>query len=73
MTHSLTGVSKKYLHVVVQLTNAAQPLEYDDVRNVYEKGSFLCISRIDGNVVEKFPISSIFRVIHDYGYSASSE
>jgi len=62
----------KLLTVNIQLHSSSQPTEYKKVINVYEKGSFLCIQYYTpGGVMmlDKYPITSVFRIVQDYGYT----
>lgn len=52
--------------VTVHLKTQSQPIEYQNVLNAYQKGSFYCIY-LPGGVVDKYPIRDIFRVKEDYG------
>lgn len=54
------------MKVVIQLRETSQPLEYESI-NTYQKGDMYCVYSNDG-LVYKFPMSSIFRVVEDYGY-----
>jgi len=44
----------------VWLKRTSQPLEYKDLVNAYEKGSFYCM--YDGKRITKHPINDIWKV-----------
>lgn len=50
------------MKVKVHLKTQSNPVEIDEVRNAYEKGSFYCVMLSDKVTVHKFPIADIFRV-----------
>lgn len=52
--------------VKIELTETSQHIRRDDVVNTYTKGPFYCVYR-HGEVVEKYPIASIWRVTETYG------
>jgi hypothetical protein len=51
--------------VIVQLREQAQPIDYDNVKNTYQKGDLYCIYKEDGTV-DKFPIVHIWRIRESY-------
>jgi hypothetical protein len=53
------------MKVRVYLTETAQPIELV-AANAYTKGPMYCVYLKD-ETVQKFPVSSIFRVVEDYG------
>lgn len=50
--------------VSVHLYSQSSPVKYDDVINTYQKGSFFCV-RLSDDIVHKFPLKHVFRVIED--------
>lgn len=54
--------------VQVQLKETSQPIEHA-ATNSYEKGGFFCV--YEGQRVFKYPTSTIFRVVEDYGVHTS--
>lgn len=54
------------INVSVHLKDQSQPIDYEDVQNVYEKGSLLCVLSTDGRV-HKYPLINVWRVTEDYG------
>jgi hypothetical protein len=52
----------------VQIHNVDQshPMTFEDVDNTYIKGEFFCLVWREKNVVQKYPINRIFRVIEPY-------
>lgn len=54
------------MKVKLKLSKTSQPIEYDNVENTYQKGSFYCIY-LGNEEVKKYPISNIFSVTEDYG------
>jgi len=53
--------------VKVQLNQTSQPIIHDNVVNTYQKGAFYCVYTQD-EVVFKYPICSIWRVVEKYGF-----
>ena len=47
--------------VEVHLKHQSQPVVCDNVRNTYQKGDLFCVMYVTG-MVDKFPVSDIFRV-----------
>jgi hypothetical protein len=58
------------LTVKIELRETSQPIVRDDVLNTYTKGPLYVIYR-EGGFVEKYPVSSLFRVTEDYSGSAT--
>lgn len=54
------------MRVKVRRERASQPMEFTDVTNAYEKGSFYCIYTSGSNQVRKIPIADIFDVVEEY-------
>jgi len=54
--------SEEAVKVKVHLKTQSNPVEIDEVRNAYQKGSFYCVMLGDKKTVHKFPIADIFRV-----------
>ena len=52
--------------VIVELKETSQYIEYEKVKNTYQKGSFYCIYPNKDGLVEKIPINNIFRVKETY-------
>lgn len=50
--------------VEIWLKDASQPLLRDNVKSIYEKGSYTCIQLED--TVEKYPTALIFRLVEPY-------
>lgn len=55
------------MKVRIQLDETSQPVTYDNVKNTYTKGDLFCVYCATGEV-HKFPLSSIFRIVEDFGY-----
>lgn len=53
------------MNLRVHLKNQSKGIDYEDVINTYEKGSFYCIY-IRSGYVHKYPISDIWRVEEEY-------
>ena len=63
----------KPISVYIQLELTSQPITYyRNVLNVFEKGSFLCIALMSGEI-HKYPTDHIFRIVQDFGYSARAK
>lgn len=60
-------MQKQALTVSVQLKESSQPIVYLDVLNTYQKGDLFVVYTA-GEISYKHPISSIWRIIEDYGY-----
>ena len=58
---------KKTIRVDVHLRESSQPLIYTDVLNTYQKGDMFVIYTANEKSF-KHPMSTIWRVIEDYGY-----
>lgn len=56
---------EKELIVTVQYHDQAQPMEYRNVSNTYQKGDLFCVY-VDGKVY-KHPIPNIWRISESYG------
>lgn len=54
------------INVLVHNIDQSLPMGYEDVDNTYVKDGFYCLFISKQNVVHKFPIARIFRVIEDY-------
>ena len=59
------------IKVKVQLKSQSQPIDYPQVLNTYQKLDMFCIY-LEGEVVHKFPLQNIWRVVEDYGYHGRS-
>ena len=55
------------IKVTVHLREQSQPIEYPEVVNTYQKGDLYCVY-LEGEIVHKFPLEHIWRVIEDYGF-----
>lgn len=55
------------MNITVHLKTQSQPIKHEKVINTYQKGDFYCVY-VEGEVVYKYPIADIFRVIEDYGF-----
>ena len=51
--------------ILIQLKGTSQPIAHESI-NTYEKGSFYCVYTTE-EVVYKYPINTIFRVVEQYG------
>ena len=60
------------MNIKLQLHNLSQPIEYNNVKSSYEKGSMYCL-QLENDQVHKYPISTIFRIIEDYGYHSKRQ
>lgn len=56
--------------IKIDLKESSQAIVIDDVLNTYTKGGFYCIYRSNETVV-KYPIENIWRIVEDYGKSAT--
>mgnify|MGYP001335230286 CR=1 FL=1 len=54
------------MRVALWLKEAEKPIEFDGVANTQQKGSFYCIFIEGGEVVFKYPIADIFRIVESY-------
>jgi len=61
--HKIKGGKMK--KILIWLKETTQPIEYDDVDNTYEKGSFFCLHHAS-RVATKYPIANIWRVVEDH-------
>ena len=52
------------MKVTVHLNLQSRPVEIEDVRNCYQKGSFYCVL-LYTDTVFKFPVEHIFRVTEE--------
>ena len=59
------------MKVQLWLKETSQPIEFDGVSNTYQKGSLYCIYIEGEDLVFKYPIDDIFRVIETYGPKAT--
>ncbi len=50
--------------VTIHLYTQSKPLEYEGVRNAYQKGDLYCVMLINGSVV-KIPLLHIFRITEE--------
>jgi hypothetical protein len=60
------------IKVSIQLSEASQPVVYDNVINTYQKGSFFVVYTNDEKSF-KHPINTIWRVVESYGYHGKGE
>lgn len=58
------------MNVKIDLKETSQAITYTNVKNTYTKGPFYCV--YCDNKVTKIPIDNIFRIVEDYGTTASS-
>ena len=63
----VTGRVRTTIKVWVHLKDQSQPIEYDDVVNTYEKGSFYCVYT-SNELSYKHPLLDIWRVKEEYGH-----
>lgn len=54
------------MKVLVHMLSQSQPIEIENVKNVYTKDGLLCVYHDE--VVDKFPLVNIFRVREPYQY-----
>ena len=52
--------------VEVWLDSTSSPIVYTDVTSTYQKGDLYCIYSKDRNIVAKYPIANLFRVVENY-------
>jgi len=52
--------------VKVHLKEASQGISHSNVTNTYSKGGFYCVLESD-DIVYKYPLADIWRVMEDYG------
>lgn len=59
------------MKIEIQREETSFPIVYENVLNAYTKGPMYCILiEKDGKrITHKYPLTSIFRVIEDYGDS----
>ena len=57
--------------VEIWLKEASQPLLRDNVKSIYEKGSYTCIQLEE--TVEKYPTALIFRLVEPYAKAVPCE
>lgn len=53
------------MNVKVRLEKTSQVLNFENLKNTYQKGSFYCIYKED-NVVKKIPIDTISNIDETY-------
>ncbi len=53
------------IKVQVQLRETSQPIHHNEVTNTYQKGDLYCVQV--GDVVYKYPIANIWRILEEYG------
>lgn len=58
------------IRVSIDLKETSQAIVRDDVVNAYSKGPFYVLYRATGQT-EKYPLANIWRVVEDYGVSAT--
>lgn len=55
--------------VKIHLLTTSMPISYDKAKNCYVKDQMYCVMFLDeynNDMVHKYPITNIFRVIEDY-------
>jgi len=57
----------KTITVAVHLRESSQPIVYTNVINTYQKGSLFVIYTADEKSY-KHPLSTIWRIVEEYGY-----
>jgi hypothetical protein len=53
------------VRIRIELKETSQPIEITDALNAYTKGPLFCVYR-EGNVVDKYPVTNIWRVREQY-------
>ena len=56
--------------VSVWLKGLNVPILYGSAQT-YEKGSFFCVRNMETGIVDKWPVSDIFRVVESYAMTKS--
>ena len=54
------------MKIWVSLFETSQPILHKDVTNTYQKGNFYCVYVEAKNLVYKYPLKNIFRVVEEY-------
>ncbi len=54
------------MKIWVSLFKTSQPISHEEVTNTFQKGNFYCVYVEARNLVYKYPIGNIFRVVEDY-------
>ncbi|MGD0002872.1 MAG: hypothetical protein ABSE06_01440 [Anaerolineaceae bacterium] len=52
--------------VEIWLDTTSMPIIYTEVTSTYQKGDLFCIYSKERNIVVKYPIANIFRVVENY-------
>ena len=52
--------------VEVWLDSTSSPIVYTDVTSTYQKGALFCIYSKDRNIVVKYPMANLFRIVENY-------
>jgi len=52
--------------VLVHNIDQSQPMIFQNIDNTYIKEGFYCLVNRTDNIVQKFPINRIFRIIEPY-------
>lgn len=55
----------KSLRISVHLLSQSQAIEYDGCKNSYTKDGLFCVYTSE-NIVHKYPMVNIFRIIENY-------
>ncbi len=58
------------MKVLLELKETSEAIEHEAV-NTYTKGPLFCVYEISGRVV-KYPLSNVWRVVHDYSTARPS-
>ncbi len=54
------------MKIWVILFETSQPILHEDVTNTFQKGEFYCVYVEATNLVYKYPLGNIFRVVEEY-------
>lgn len=57
---------RKTMTIQIHNKDQSQPMIFSDVDNTYIKAGFYCLVMREKNIVQKFPIADIFRVVEPY-------
>lgn len=52
--------------VKISLKETSQDVVHENITNAYQKGGLYCVYTKDSNIVYKYPIANIWRIIETY-------
>jgi len=57
---------RKTITVQIHNIDQSQPMIFEGIDNTYVKEGFFCLVNREKNLVQKFPVSRIFRIVEPY-------